>query len=248
MKIKLVIEYDGLNYSGWQAQDGERTIQGELENVIEKVVGKPITLYASGRTDAGVSAKGQVAHFEIEDDYNFNAFAFLGSTNFFLPHEICVKSAEIASDDFDSRFTAKRKTYRYSFYISRYDRPLYTRSLRVNDNISVEKMKKACRYLIGEYDFSSFVARKSGKTNFVRIIYDAKILDMGDDLFALEITGNGFLYNMVRIIMGTLIMLGKQNRNPEEMLEIIEARNRAKAGKTVSGIPLTLMNVEYNDK
>ena len=171
MKIKLTIEYDGLNFSGWQAQNGEKTIQGELENVISSVIGIPITLYASGRTDAGVSAKAQVAHFEIEDDFKFDAFSFLGSVNFFLCPEICVKSAEIASDDFDSRFTAKRKTYRYYFYISRYERPLFSRYLRVNDNVSLDKMKDACRYLVGEHDFSSFVARKSGKTNFVRTIY-----------------------------------------------------------------------------
>jgi len=247
MKIKLVIEYDGLNFSGWQAQDGQRTIQGELERVIEKVVGRPITLYASGRTDAGVSAKAQVAHFEIDDDYKFNAFSFLGSVNFFLCNEICVKSAEIASEDFDSRFTAKRKTYRYHFYVSRYERPLYCRALRINDNISIDKMKKACKYLIGEHDFSSFVARKNGKTNFVRTIYSADIIELGDGLYCLEVTGNGFLYNMVRIIMGTLVMLGNKNHEPEEMIDIINSKSRAKGGKTVDGIPLCLMNVEYKD-
>lgn len=247
MKIKLVIEYDGLNFSGWQIQDGERTIQGELESVISKVVGKPITLYASGRTDSGVSAKAQVAHFEIEDNFKFNSFAFLGSVNFFLCNEICVKSAEVTHDDFDSRFTAKRKTYRYYFYISRYERPLFSRALRVNDNISIDKMKDACKYLVGEHDFSSFVARKSGKTNFVRIIYSASIIELGDGLYALEVTGNGFLYNMVRIIMGTLIMLGNKNHEPIEMENIINSKNRAKAGKTVSGIPLCLMNVEYDN-
>ena len=247
MKIKLVIEYDGLNFSGWQNQDGERTIQGELESVISKVVGKPITLYASGRTDAGVSAKAQVAHFEIDDDFKFNAFAFLGSVNFFLSNEICVKSAEVVSDLFDARFTAKRKTYRYYFYISRYQRPLFNRALRVNDNISVHKMKEACKYLVGEHDFSSFVARKSGKTNFVRTIYSADIIDLGDGLYALQVTGNGFLYNMIRIIMGTLIMLGNKNHEPDEMIKIINSKSRAKGGKTVSGIPLCLMSVEYNE-
>jgi tRNA pseudouridine38-40 synthase len=246
MKIKLTIEYDGLNFSGWQAQNGEKTIQGELENVISSVIGTPITLYASGRTDAGVSAKAQVAHFEIEDDFKFDAFSFLGSVNFFLCPEICVKSAEIASDDFDSRFTAKRKTYRYYFYISRYERPLFSRYLRVNDNVSLDKMKAACRYLVGEHDFSSFVARKSGKTNFVRTIYSAGIVDLGDGLYALEICGNGFLYNMVRIIMGTIISVSKPNHNPEEIKNIIDSMSRQKAGKTVSGVPLCLMNVEYN--
>lgn len=247
MKIKLVIEYDGLNFSGWQVQEGERTIQGELETVIERVIGTPITLYASGRTDAGVSAKAQIAHFEIDNNYKFNEFTFLGSVNFFLTNEICVKSAEVVSDSFDARFTAKRKTYRYYFYISRYERPLFSRALRVNDNISIVKIKEACKYLVGEHDFSSFVARKSGKTNFVRTIYSADILDLGDGLYALEVTGNGFLYNMVRIIMGTLIMLGNKNHEPIEMVDIINSKSRVKAGKTVTGIPLCLMSVEYNE-
>ena len=246
MKIKLVIEYDGVNFSGWQVQDGERTIQGELEEVIEKVIGMPITLYSSGRTDAGVSARVQVAHFEVDDNYKFNSFSFLGSVNFFLCPEICVKSAEVVENDFDARFTAKKKTYRYYFYISRYERPLFSRFLRVNDNVSIDKMKDACKYLVGEHDFSSFVARKSGKTNFVRTIYSAKILDFSDGLYAFEVTGNGFLYNMVRIIMGTLVMLGKKSHEPEEMIGIIDAKNRAKAGKTVSGIPLCLQSVEYD--
>ena len=245
MRIKLVIEYDGLNFSGWQVQEGERTIQGELEKVIESVIGEPVTLYASGRTDAGVSAKAQVAHFDVNIE-KFNAFSFLGSVNFFLPSEICVKSAEIVSEDFDARFTAKKKTYRYHFYISRYERPLLSRCLRVNDNVSVEKMKEACKYLIGEHDFSSFVARKSGKTNFVRTIYSADIISLGDGVYALEVCGNGFLYNMVRIIMGTLITVSKQNHSPEEMKNIIVSMSRQKAGKTVSGVPLCLMNVEYD--
>ena len=244
MKIKLVIEYDGVGFSGWQIQDGERTIQGELEKVIEKVIGEPITLYASGRTDAGVSAKAQVAHFET-NLIKFNAFSFLGSVNFFLPPEICVKSAEVVRDDFDARFTAKRKTYSYKFYISRYNRPLYDRALRVNDNVSVEKMREACKYLIGEHDFSSFVARKSGKTNFVRTIYNACIIDLGDGLYSFEITGNGFLYNMVRIISGTIVDVGLGKIALEDIEDIINSKDRTRAGKTLPPHGLYLVKVEY---
>ena len=246
MKIKIVIEYDGKNYSGWQIQDGQTTIQGELERVISDVVGQKIVLYASGRTDAGVSARAQVAHFEIDDNFKFNRFGFLGSVNFFLPNDIMVKDASVADENFDARFSVKKKTYRYHFYISRFEKPLFERYLRVNDNVSVELMKEACKYLIGEHDFKSFVARKSGKTNFVRTIYDARILDLGDDLYAFEITGNGFLYNMVRIIMGTLIKIGSRKCPPEGMIDIIDGKSRASAGKTVTGIPLVLYSVEYD--
>ncbi len=247
MKIKLVIEYDGTNYSGWQTQKGETTIQGELEKVISDVVKVPVVLYASGRTDAGVSARAQVAHFEVDDDFKFDKFGFLGSVNFFLPNDILVKDACVVSDEFDARFTAKKKTYRYYFYISRFERPLYAKYLRVNDNVSVEKMQEACKCLIGTHDFKSFVARKSGKTNFERTIFDAKILDLGDGLFAFEVTGNGFLYNMVRIIMGTLIKIGGKKLEPIDMISIIEGKSRASAGKTVSGIPLVLYSVEYDE-
>ncbi|MBQ9790132.1 MAG: tRNA pseudouridine(38-40) synthase TruA [Clostridia bacterium] len=247
MKIKLIIEYDGSQYSGWQAQEGQRTIQGELERVVSDVVHEKITLYASGRTDAGVNARAQVAHFEIGENFKFNRFQFLGSVNFFLPDDIIVKDACVVGDDFDARFTVKKKTYRYYFYVSRFERPLFAKFLRVNDNVSVDLMREACQYLIGEHDFKSFVARKSGKTNFVRTIYDAKILDFGDDLFAFEITGSGFLYNMVRIIMGTLIKIGTKKCAPNAMKEIIDGKSRASAGKTVSGTPLVLFSVDYGE-
>ena len=247
MKIKLVIEYDGTAYSGWQTQKGETTIQGELERVISSVVGEEIILYASGRTDAGVSARAQVAHFEVGDEYNFDRFHFLGSVNFFLPNDIMVKDASIAADDFDARFTVKKKTYRYYFYLSRFERPLFSKYLRVNDNVQVELMREACKYLVGEHDFKSFVARKSGKTNFVRTIYDARILELDDGLMAFEITGSGFLYNMVRIIMGTLIKIGSGKCSPDDMKKIIEGKSRTSAGQTVSGIPLVLHDVDYGE-
>ena len=247
MKIKLVIEYDGTNYSGWQKQDGVTTIEGELERVISDVIKAPVVLYASGRTDAGVSARAQVAHFEVSDEFVFDKFSFLGSVNFFLPNDILVKDATIVPNEFDARFTVKKKTYRYHFYISRFERPLYSKYLRVNDNVDVHLMNEACKYLIGEHDFKSFVARKSGKTNFVRTIYNAEIIDLGDELYALAVTGNGFLYNMIRIIMGTLIKIGTKKLKPEEMKNIIEGKSRAQAGQTVSGIPLVLYSVNYDD-
>lgn len=247
MKIKLVIEYDGKNYSGWQKQDGAVTIEGELTRVIESVVGMPVVLYASGRTDAGVSARGQVAHFEVPDSFKFNKFSFLGSVNHFLPDDIMVKDACTVDDEFDARFSAKKKTYRYYFYISRFEQPRYKNYLRVNDNADVLLMRQALGYLVGEHDFKSFVARKSGKTNFVRTIFAASIVNVEDNLYYLEITGNGFLYNMVRIIMGTLIKIGTRKCEPSFMKDIIDGKERALAGKTVGGLPLVLWSVEYDD-
>ena len=246
MKIKLVIEYDGENYSGWQKQDGKKTVEGTLLTVLEKVTNNPVVLFASGRTDAGVSARGQVAHFEVPDSFKFNKFSFLGSVNHFLPDDIMVKDACVARDDFDARFSAKKKTYRYYFYVSRFVQPTFKRFLRVNDNADVNLMKKAAKFLVGEHDFKSFVARKSGKTNFVRTVFSADIVSVEDNLYYLEITGNGFLYNMVRIVMGTLIKIGTKKMAPEKMKDIIEGKQRTLAGKTVSGLPLVLWSVEYD--
>lgn len=246
-RIKLTIQYNGKNFSGFQVQPEKRTIQGELEKVLEFLLKEKVRIYASGRTDAGVSALGQVAHFDTEK--NINEKAFEGSLNALLPSDIAVTEVKIVPETFDSRFSVKKKTYQYLFYVSKYELPLFCdRALRINDYADVKKMDEASKYFIGTHDFSSFVARKSGKTDFVRTIYDAKIVELGAGLFAFEITGNGFLYNMVRIAFGTILMAGYGKIEPKEIKNIIEAKNRSLAGKTMSAHALLMKNVDYDDK
>ena len=242
-RYKLTLEYDGTCFCGYQVQPEKRTVESELERALEKIYGTKVKTFASGRTDAKVHSLGQVVHFdeprEIKND-------IMNTLNAFLPDDVKVSSIEKVGEEFDARFNAKKKTYGYHFYLSRYEKPLMiNRSVRLNDNLNIEKMKEACKYLIGEHDFTSFVARKSGKTNFVRIIYNAEILNIGQNEFMLKITGNGFLYNMVRIIMGTLVKVGEGKIKPEQVKDIIEAKDRQMAGKTLAPHGLYLLKVEY---
>lgn len=246
VRIKLIIQYDGSCFSGWQVQPNKRTVQGELEKTLEFLLKEKVRTYASGRTDSGVSAFGQVAHFDTEQTVNIKKLQ--DSLNALTPDDIAVTGCEIVSPDFDARFTVKKKTYQYRFYISKYKLPLFDKiAFRVNDYVNIEKMKEACKYFIGEHDFESFVSQKSGKTNFVRTVYDAKIVELGDGLFAFEITGNGFLYNMVRIVFGTILKAGYGKIEPKEIENLISAKSRSVAGKTMPAYPLFMKKVDYND-
>ena len=243
-RIKLVMEYVGTGFSGFQIQPGKRTVQGEVEKLLTELVGEKVKIYASGRTDAGVHSLGQVAHFDTDKEIDVRFLQH--KLNEGLSNDITINSIEKVTSDFDSRFSVKKKTYVYKFYLSRYERANFVnRALRVNDNVDVNKMREACKYLIGTHDFSSFVARKSGKTDFVRTIYDAKITDMGAGLFEFEISGNGFLYNMVRIIVGTLNDIGSGRKSPQDKQKVNEGKYRSLAGKTVLAHGLYMKSVDY---
>lgn len=243
-RIKLVVQYDGSNFSGWQLQPGKRTIQGEIEKVLEFLLKENVRIYASGRTDSGVSAYAQVAHFDTEQKVDTRKLC--DSLNALLPDDIGIVSCESVDESFDSRFSVKKKTYKYNFYVSKHTMPLFEKTaVRVNHYADVELMKKACKFLIGTFDFESFVSKKSGKTDFVRTIFDAKIIENGDGTYAFEITGNGFLYNMVRIIFGTLLKVGYKKIKPEEIADVIASKDRSKAGKTMSAHALFMKKVDY---
>lgn len=243
-RIKLVVQYNGKNFSGWQVQPEKRTVQGELEKVLEFLLKEKVKTYASGRTDAGVSSYGQVVHFDT--DKEIVTKSLLVSLNGLLPEDVAVTSCEKVTNNFDARFSVKKKTYMYRFYISRFRLPLFEENaFRVNDYVNLEKMKEACKYFIGTHDFGSFVSKKSGKTDFVRTIYDAKIVELFDGLYAFEITGNGFLYNMVRIIFGTILKAGYGQIKPQEVQNILEGKSRALAGKTMPAKALVMKKVEY---
>lgn len=240
---KIIVQYDGKNYSGWQKQTQKNTIQGCLEEAVNLVTGEVVEVVGSGRTDAGVSAIMQVANFHIKSEFEPNKLA--RALNARLPQDISVQSAEIVADDFNSRFCAKTKTYNYYFYVSQLRKSLLDNFALQIKNANVLDMQKACEYVVGTHDFRSFVARNSGKTCFERTVFECKIENVKDCLYKLVISGNGFLYNMVRIIMGTLILVGEGKRKPSAMTDIILAKDRTKAGKTVSPIGLVLEKVEY---
>lgn len=243
-RIKLVVQYNGKEFCGWQVQPNKRTVEGELEKVLEFLLKEKVKTFASGRTDSGVSAFGQVVHFDTEQTLDVKKLHT--SLNGLLPSDIAIVSCEKVDSCFDARFSVKKKTYWYRFYVSRFELPLFEDfAFRVNDYVDVEKMKKACKYFIGTHDFGSFVSKKSGKTDFVRTIYESRIIELGEGLFAFEVTGNGFLYNMVRIMFGTILQAGYGKILPNEIENILNGKNRALAGKTMSPKALVMKKVEY---
>ena len=209
MRLLCQVSYKGTNYQGWQRQKDAPTIQETIENVLSKILDTPITIYGSGRTDSGVHAIAQKAHF----DYNgsFPLKRLIGAANTYLPEDIKIQNAEIVPDDFHAQFSAKKKTYIYKFYVSRIPLPLEDRySVQIPysiDRFDVSLVKNALSHLIGEHDFRAFSSTGSKIQNTTREIYDISLTQNGNQ-FELSVTGNGFLYNMIRIIVGTMIKIG----------------------------------------
>ncbi len=241
---KLQVMYNGKNYSGWQIQDGKSTIEGCLTRAIKDFSGQDVVVVGSGRTDAGVSAFAQVANVKLQKQMPEQKL--MHAINSHLPADIRVTGVQKVDGNFNARFSAKVKTYHYYFYTSLVNQPLLDAfALKTRQNLDIKSIKKACKYLVGTKNFKSFVAARSGKTNFERTITSAKIQKVGKNLYRLSISGTGFLYNMVRIIMGTLIMVGEGKRTPADFKAIIAAQDRTKAGKTVPPTGLILYNVKY---
>ncbi len=243
MRIKLIIQYDGRKYFGWQRQSSEpNTIQEILENSLQSVLNEKVTLEASGRTDAGVSAYAQVAHFDTNSSVPVNRLPYMLKN--ILPDTISVLDAEVVDDDFHSRFDVKKKTYVYKLYISKLPLPLKGDRLQIKHNLDIDAMKKACEYFIGEHDFTSFTKAESVKENCVRNIFDCRI-ESRDSNIDVYVTGSGFLHNMVRIIVGTLVAVGESKLPPTGIQDILRAKDRTKAFKTLPPYYLYLYNVEY---
>ena len=242
--IKLTIEYDGKDFNGWQKQPNKLNVQGEIERAIETVTGEKVNLIGSGRTDAGVSALGQVANFKIENNrLPIEKMAY--AINSQLKKSIRVKKAEEVEERFHSRYTCKKKTYQYTINNSEQGTAIF-RNIQYHFPLKLDenKMNEAVKYLIGKHDFKSFKASGTSSKNSVRIIYDAKVTRDGD-LVKIELTGSGFLYNMVRIISGTLLDVGQGKIEPEMVKQILEKKDRALAGKTLPANGLCLMRVDY---
>ena len=242
--FKIIIQYDGTRYKGWQGQNStDQTIQGKIEAVLTQMAGHAVEITGSGRTDAGVHAKGQVANFHIEE--HFKKEEILSYLNHYLPDDIAVISIEEVEERFHSRYAAKKKTYRYHIHMGEIPDVFGRKFLYQYEKIlNVERMKEAASYLIGTHDFTSFCGNKKMKKSAVRTIYEITFTQNGMDLY-IDYRGNGFLQNMVRILTGTLIEVGNGKRRPEEVKEILESKNRECAGYTAPACGLTLMEVRY---
>ena len=242
--IKLTIEYDGKDFNGWQKQPDKLNIQGSIESAIKQITGEEIELNASGRTDAGVHAYGQVANFKTESNLPIEKFPIAINTK--LKRSIRIIKAEEVDERFHSRLSCKRKTYRYVINNSEFASAIYRNlETHIPQKLNIEKMKEAIKNFEGEHDFKAFKASGTSSKSSVRTIYKAEVKEMLDNRIYIELTGNGFLYNMVRIIAGTLVDVGIEKIKPEDIPNIIKQGKRDLAGKTLPPNGLYLLNVEY---
>lgn len=246
MNYKMVLQYDGTRYNGWQKQGNtEHTIQGKLEAVLERMIGEPVMVQGAGRTDAGVHAYGQTASFKLETGKP--AGEIREYLNHYLPEDIEVLSLEEAPERFHARLSAMQKTYLYRIGTGGrkhvFDRKyIYCQKAELD----IRAMKESAKVLLGTHDFRSFCSNKRMKKSTVRTLYDIQIEeDKREQEIRISFTGNGFLYNMVRIMTGTLIEIGQGERRPEEIRVILQAENREAAGFTAPPQGLVLVSVEY---
>ena len=242
MTVKLTVEYDGTNYCGWQIQPNGVSVQEKLQDALFCLTGEKISVTGSGRTDSGVHAKGQVASFSVKKE-NIPAENYASALNGLLPKDIRVIKSEREKEGFNARFSAKKKTYRYSFYVSDVERPLYERYATRTLPLNVNEMRRAAAALVGEKDFKCFCAANSSVKDTVRTIYSLDVEESGEFIFV-TVCGNGFLYNMVRIIAGLLAAVGEGKMTSAEAEKIVAGKRRA-AGKTMPAKGLCLLCVEY---
>lgn len=242
-RVKLVVAYDGTNYCGWQVQINGITVEEVLNKTLSELCGEDIQVIGASRTDSGVHALGNVAVFDTESRIPGEKFSF--ALNQRLPEDIRIQeSCEVAAD-FHPRFCDTIKTYEYMILNRRFDMPtkrLYTTF--VYYPLDLEKMRQAAECLVGEHDFKSFCSTRTQIENTVRTI-TALDIEKSGDMITIRISGNGFLYNMVRIIVGTLLKIGLGIWPPECMQEILDAKDRSKAGPKAEAKGLTLVKIEY---
>lgn len=242
-RVKLIVAYDGTNYHGWQVQDNGITIEEVLNRTISELVQEDIKVIGASRTDAGVHACGNVAVFDTESRIPGDKFSF--ALNQRLPEDIRIQESCEVDADFHPRYADTVKTYEYNILNRRFELPskrLYAAFCYYP--MDIERMNQAAAYLVGEHDFKSFCSAGAQVQTTVRTIYAVNVTKE-DDMVHIRITGNGFLYNMVRIIAGTLMQVGTRLMEPEQVKGILEARDRSKAGPTAVAKGLTLVEIRY---
>ena len=242
-RYKLTLCYDGSEYYGFQRQKDLPTVQSALEKALSTRFQQDIIVQASGRTDAGVHAIAQVVHFDADKEFDTSTFGY--SINTLLPKDIAVTSCEKVDDNFHARFDAKSKTYLYKICLSKIHSPLRRRYSHICFyDLDISKMQEACKYFIGVHDFRAFMLADEEKENTVREIFSLQVIQQDDEL-SIRISGNGFLHNMVRIIAGTLIDVGRGRIGVEDVPKIIQSKKHVGTGKTLEACGLYLYKVEY---
>lgn len=242
-RVRLTVAYDGTNYHGWQIQNNGITIESELNRALSDLLHEEIQVIGASRSDSGVHALGNIAVFDTTSRMPAEKVSY--ALNQRLPEDIRIQCSEEVAADWHPRYCESRKTYEYRIYRGQFPLPtkrLY--SLFSYHNYDVAKMQEAAGYLVGEHDFKSFCQVGAQVQSTVRTLYQAQVEEQGDDL-VIRVCGNGFLYNMVRIIAGTLMEVGQGKRSPEDIPTILEKRDRAAAGPTAPAHGLTLMKYEF---
>ena len=240
---KMILQYDGTRYRGWQVLPAELTIQGKLQDVLSKMAGYQVEVTGSGRTDAGVHAKGQTANFHLKEEWD--ADKILAYLNQYLPEDIAVCEVKSVDERFHSRYQAVEKTYLYRIHTGKIPEVFERRYVYdYTEPLDVNRMRKAAGYLCGTHDFKSFCGNKKMKKSTVRTIFQIRIKELPGEI-QIYYTGNGFLQNMIRIVTGTLVDVGTGVYPPEHVAEILESKVRAEAGPTMPAQGLTLWEVVY---
>ena len=243
-RIKLTVAYDGTNYHGWQTQPGVPTIEGQLNHALTELLGEEITVIGASRTDTGVHALCNIAVFDTKSPIPAEKISY--ALNQRLPEDIRIQKSEAVTPDFHPRRLSSRKTYHYKIWNA--DFPLPTKRLYHHftyRNLDIDQMQKAAEYLVGEHDFASFCTVGHTAETTVRTIFDLNIEKKANEI-TISITGNGFLYNMVRIIAGTLIDVGTGKYQPDRVNEILLAKDRTLAGPTAPPNGLTLADYDFS--
>lgn len=246
MRYKITIEYDGTNYCGYQKQRDkkDKSIEENLENAIFKLSKERVKIFASGRTDAGVHALGQVAHFDLSKEFdNYRIIAALN--HYLLKEDIAVINCEKVDDNFHSRFDAKMRYYRYIIVNRKGSLALQkNRALHLRKKLDVNKMQEASRFLIGKHDFSAFRDAECQSKTAVRSIKEISIQKTGDEII-IEVAAKSFLHHMVRNIVGTLVWAGFEKIKPQDVKEILESKDRTKSGPNAPACGLYLFKIDY---
>lgn len=242
-RVRLTVAYDGTNYHGWQVQDNGITIESELNRALSELLGEQIQVIGASRTDSGVHALGNIAVFDTESRMPGEKFSY--ALNQRLPEDIRIQCSEEVAADWHPRHCESRKTYEYRIYRAEFSMPvrrLY--SYFTYRPLDVEQMRRAAAYLVGEHDFKSFCQTGAQVESTVRTVHSLEIEEQGPEL-VIRVCGNGFLYNMVRIIAGTLMEVGQEKRTPESMKTVLATKDRSAAGPTAPAHGLTLVKYEF---
>lgn len=246
-RILLTVAYDGTSFCGWQVQPGQRTVEGELNKALTELTNTEVTVIGASRTDSGVHGKGNLACFDY--DGNIPPEKMVYALNTVLPEDIRIRESREVRSDFHPRKVNSVKTYEYSFYCDAIPMPT---EMRYNAYSyfypNLDKMRKAASYLVGEHDFKSFCCVRTQAESTVRTIYSVEVLSTDEHHVTIRIKGNGFLYNMVRIIAGTLMEVGGNKYEPEMVKEKLDARQREVAGPTAPPQGLTLIKIEISEE